>query len=155
MLPSALPTMFDALRALYRDTDALFAGASCDVPTECCRFGITGREPQVTSIELALIEHAIRERGGPIGPKKRALPLSSDGKSERERICPMLDRSGRCSIYRDRPLGCRTFFCSRASLVKAPRRDEIKDLVRRLQDLAARHQVNGDRPRALTAALRP
>jgi Fe-S-cluster containining protein len=147
--------MLDELRALYRDTDALFEGASCDASTECCRFGITGREPQVTSIELALVKHAIRERGGPLGAKKRALPQSSERSPERERICPMLDRSGRCSIYRERPLGCRTFFCSRASLVEPPRRDEIKELVRRLQDLAARHEVNGDKPRVLTAALRP
>ncbi|MET0591706.1 MAG: YkgJ family cysteine cluster protein [Polyangiaceae bacterium] len=145
--------MFDELRALYRDTDALFEGASCDASTECCRFGITGREPQVTSIEIALIEQAIKQRGGPLSVKKRALPLASQGSPDRERICPMLDRSGRCTIYRDRPLGCRTFYCSRASLVKPPTRDEIKDIVRRLQDLAARHEVNGDRPRALTAAI--
>jgi Fe-S-cluster containining protein len=145
--------MFDELHALYRDADALFEGATCDTSTECCRFGITGREPQVTSIEIALIRRAIKRRGGALSEKKRALPLSSDSAQKNERICPMLARDGRCAIYEDRPLGCRTFFCSRASLVQKPARDEIKDLVRRLQELAARHEENGDRPRALSAVV--
>src|ERR1043165_5761472 len=118
--------MLDELRALYRDTDALFDGATCDASTECCRFGITGREPQVTSIEIALVKQAIKERGGPLSAKKRALPLTAVSSPQRERICPLLNQSGRCSIYRDRPLGCRTFFCSRASVVRPPSRDEIK-----------------------------
>lgn len=145
--------MLDELRALYRDVDALYEGARCDVSTECCRFGITGREPQVTSLELALVKHAIKRRGGMISPKKRALPITS-AHSESERVCPLLDRAGHCSIYQDRPLGCRTFYCARAQLVVAPARGELKTMVRRLQDLAARHAPSGDKPRALTAALK-
>jgi Fe-S-cluster containining protein len=146
--------MLEELRALYRDVDALFASASCDASTECCRFGITGREPQVTSIEVALVQYALKQRGGALSPKRRALPLSAEHSPDRERICPLLDRDGRCSIYRDRPLGCRTFFCSRAAIDHPPSRQQIAEFVRRLQDLAARHEPNGDRPRALTAAWR-
>jgi len=149
-----LNAQLDELRALYRETDALFEGASCDASTECCRFGVTGREPQITSIELALLRQAIKRRGGALAPKKRALPLTNEGTAERERICTLLDRSGRCSVYEDRPLGCRTFYCERARLVLRPPRGDVQALVRRLQNLAARHEVDGDRPRALSAALR-
>jgi Fe-S-cluster containining protein len=145
--------MLDELRALYLDADALYEGARCDSSSECCRFGITGREPQVTSIELALVEHAIKRRGGMLTPKKRALPITQGATCARERICPLLDRAGRCSIYEDRPLGCRTFYCERAQLQHAPSRADLRNLVRRLQELAARHAAAGDKPRALSAAL--
>jgi Fe-S-cluster containining protein len=145
--------MLEELRALYRETDALFEGASCDASTECCRFGVTGREPQITSIELALLRRAIGRRGGALAPKKRALPLANNSTTESERTCALLDRSGRCSVYEDRPLGCRTFYCERARLVTRPRRGDVQALVRRLQEIAARHELDGDRPRALSAAL--
>ncbi len=137
------------LVALYREVDALHEGARCDVSTECCRFGITGREPQVTSLELALVQRALRARGGPLKAEKRALPIAGN----REGTCPLLDRQGRCAVYASRPLGCRTFFCSRAVQLREPSRDEQRDWVRRLQALAARHVREGDRPRALRRAL--
>ena len=139
------------LQRLYGEADRLFAGSTCEVSSECCRFGITGREPQVTSLELALVKRALAERGGRLSVQKRALPITDD--SARERICPLLDRGSRCAIYQARPLGCRTFFCSRADHVREPKRAELSALVRRLQDLAARHQRDGERPRALTRAL--
>ena len=145
-------SLLSELEALYAQADAMFAGASCAVSTECCRFGITGREPQVTSIELALVRRALAIRGGPLGPKKRALPLANSGVRD-ERTCPMLDAQGKCSIYRARPLGCRTFFCSRADVPAPPSRRELRDLVRDLQVLASRHRPEGDKARAFTAAL--
>ena len=40
----------------------------------------------------------------------RAWPEARD-----DGACALLDESGlRCSVYADRPFGCRTFFCSRA-----------------------------------------
>lgn len=148
------------LAALYDDVDALYRGATCDGSTECCRFGITGKEPQVTSIELALVTRALRERGGLPSPKRRALPLQNDAASARqgsrathERACPLLVSPGRCAIYGARPLGCRTFFCERASLAQPVDRRALRDSVRRLQELAVRHAPGGDRPRALTRAL--
>jgi Fe-S-cluster containining protein len=139
------------LSSLYAEADRLFEGSTCAQSSECCRFGITGREPQVTSIELTMVRRALAQRGGSLSQHKRALPLSNDG--SRERICPLLDRGSRCAIYQARPLGCRTFFCGRAEHLREPRRAELSALVRKLQDLAARHERDGERPRALTRAL--
>lgn len=140
------------LSALYRDVDTLYDGARCERSTECCRFGITGREPQVTSIELSLLERALARTGSRIpSPKRRALPLTSDAK--RERVCPLLTRSGGCAAYAERPLGCRTFFCHRAEQPYPPSRAELRAIVQRLSSLAARHTPGGDRPRGLSGAL--
>ena len=143
--------LLDELAQLYARVDALYEGWSCPGSTECCRFGVTGRQPYVTSIELSLLRHALARRGGPLAPKRRALPLTADAK--RERICPLLDRSGRCSVYDARPLGCRTFYCDRAEKGPGPERDDLRELVRQLQDLAARHQLGGELSRPLTRAL--
>lgn len=145
-------SLLSELQALYARADDLFAGASCAVSTECCRFGITGREPQVTSLELALVRRALAARGGALQGKKRALPLAQSNVRD-ERTCPMLDTQGKCSIYTARPLGCRTFFCHRADVPAPPSRRELKDLVRDLQLLASRHTREGDKARAFTAAL--
>jgi uncharacterized protein len=150
------------LSALYEDVDALYRGASCDRSTECCRFGVTGREPQVTSIELALVTRALRVRGGQPSKKRRALPLTNESSRARagldaasERACPLLLSPGRCAVYEARPLGCRTFFCERVQLAQPVDRRALRDAVRRLQELAVRHAPGGDRPRALSRALDP
>jgi uncharacterized protein len=93
------------LRDLYRSVDAALEGWSCAASTDCCRFGVTGREPYPTAIEIAELERAISARGGI--PKRRTLPLAN------ERRCTLLDDAGRCIVYASRPLGCRTFFCAR------------------------------------------
>lgn len=157
------------LEAVYQETEDTFLGWTCPASTECCRFGITGREPYVTSIELAGIRRAIAARGGPRAlqalvraepprakepaalavapPERRALaPLA-------ERRCPMLTDAGRCAIYASRPLGCRTYFCDRASAAAPVRHHEVTRLVRKVQDIAARHEPGGDLGRPLTRAL--
>jgi Fe-S-cluster containining protein len=139
------------LARLYDEVDALYAGWSCPGSTECCRFGVTGRQPYVTSIELAAIRRALARRGGALAVKKRALPITSD--EARERICPLLDRGGRCSIYADRPLGCRTFYCDRATRGPRATRAELQEILRRLQELAARHALGGEQARLLVRAL--
>src|SRR4051794_2060303 len=139
------------LEALYREADALYTGAQCELSSECCRFGITGREPQVTSLELALVRRALKARGGALGEKKRALPLTTN--ADKERVCPLLAQGSRCSVYTARPLGCRTFFCSRAQLLEKPSRDALQEVVRRLKTLAAEHATDGERPHALTRVL--
>jgi uncharacterized protein len=149
------------LAAVYRDADQLFAGWTCPASTECCRFGITGREPYVTSIELAAVKKAVASRGGARSWKK-ALPVAAGGtSSERvvlpvvsdERTCPLLDATGRCSIYEARPLGCRTFFCDRAEPLGKVKQKDLNALVRRIQDIAAEHAPGGDQGRPLTRAL--
>jgi Fe-S-cluster containining protein len=146
--------LLDELAELYRETDRGNAGSSCPMSTECCRFGITGREPYVTSIEVLAIERAIARRGGPLSPRRRALPMALA--ADRERICPLLDASGRCSVYESRPFGCRTFFCRRAShAMGEPRRPaEERELVNRLRAIAARHEPGGDAPRPLSKVFR-
>jgi Fe-S-cluster containining protein len=146
-----LDAFLQELVALYERVDALYADWSCPGTTECCRFGITGRQPYVTGIELRLVRHALARRGGPLAARRRALPLHREGPDER--TCPLLDRSGRCAVYAERPLGCRTFFCDRAQRGAGPSREELRELVRELQDLAARHQMGGELARPLTHAL--
>jgi Fe-S-cluster containining protein len=151
------------LAEVYRDADGLHWGWTCPASTECCRFGITGREPYVTSIELAAVRRAIAARGGmrswkraPVVAKdpdaastsRVALPVVTD-----ERTCPLLDASGRCAVYEARPLGCRTFFCERATEGGKVKQRDVNALVRRIQDIAARHEPGGDKGRPLTRAL--
>ena len=139
------------LRALYARVDALYADWSCPSSTECCRFGITGRQPYVTALEALAIRHALARRGGMLSPKRRALPIMFD--AERERVCPLLDRDRRCSVYADRPLGCRTFYCARAERGAGPERSELRELTQTLQRMAAAHRLGGDQARPLTNIL--
>lgn len=150
--------LFEELAAIYRDADLTFSGWSCPGSTECCRFGITGREPYVTSIEIAALLRARAAAGSPLPVQdergvrskgRRALPMAADG----ERRCPMLTPEGRCAVYAWRPLGCRTFYCDRAEPGERVRHREITALVRSIQDLASRHQPGGDQGRALTRVL--
>lgn len=139
------------LQALYARVDALYADWHCPTSTECCRFGITGRQPYVTGIETLAIRRALAQRGGPLSDHKRALPILLS--EERERVCPLLDRKQRCSIYASRPIGCRTYFCGRATRGEGPSRPELREIMRELQDLAARHQLGGDAGRPLLRVL--
>jgi Fe-S-cluster containining protein len=162
--------LLDELVALYGQVDAAFAGHGCPASTECCRFGITGREPYVTSIELALVERAVAKLGGPRALGRSPAPLvastpsasSGGGRGKRrlavvedERVCPLLNASGRCSIYASRPLGCRTYFCERAHHDAPVDRREVNAFVRAIQAIAARHAPEGDRGRPLTRAIAP
>lgn len=149
---SALRVSGDALaelRALYAEVEGLTAGFTCDASTDCCRFGVTGREPYPTAVELALLEHAVRARGGL--PKRRTLPVAG------ERRCALLSDEGRCLAYDARPFGCRTFFCERArgpageDARDLPRR-EIQALARRIADLSARVAPADPGPRPLSRA---
>lgn len=130
--------LLDDLRALYRDVDARYAGTSCEGTTECCRFGRTGREPYVTELEVALIRKAIARRGGPKAlaraasrPPAPLLPVIKN-----EKVCGLLTREGRCSIYAERPFGCRTFFCERATSLHPVAHREMLSFVDRLKSLA-------------------
>jgi hypothetical protein len=142
--PPAEP--FEELEAIYRDADALFAGWSCSASTDCCRFAVTGREPYVTSVEVALLRRALAATGRR-DPGRRALEVVAEGR------CPLLTPEGRCQVYAARPLGCRTFYCGRASPAGPVRHRDVQALVRRVQELAARHEPDGDRGRPLRRAL--
>jgi hypothetical protein len=160
------------LLALYAEADALVAGWTCacsaaakpgePLQVRCCQFGVTGREPYPTAVELAEVRHAMRvagiEPGAPASLRRprapraaRQLPLAD------LRPCPLLSETGRCRIYASRPLGCRTFFCQDAeppygARVRPPR-DEANAIGRRIADLSARFDPRDPHPRALTKSL--
>ena len=138
------PLLLEELRALYADADRLYAGWSCESSTDCCHFGRTGREPYVTTIELALIRDALRRAGR--GRPKRSLPMA-------DRPCELLTSEGRCSIYSARPLGCRTFYCDRATEGESVKHRRVNEMVTRLRELASRYEPRGDLGRPLTRCL--
>lgn len=135
--------LLQELYAVYRDADELFAGWSCPVSTECCRFGLTGLEPYVTSIEYVAVVRAVKKAGGLPMAARKALPLLDRGPRD-QGICRLLDVDGKCSIYEARPFGCRTFFCAHAFEGKKVPHKQVLELVRRIQQIAARHTPGGD-----------
>ncbi len=147
------------LEHVLREVDTSLQGDTCPASTECCRFGITGREPYVTSIEVALVNRAIARRGGPRALGREPPPLSGEPSTDRkdkrrlaladEEPCPLLDAKGRCSVYDARPFGCRTYFCERATRSSTLNQRDINEFVRRIKDIAARHSVGGDQGKPL------
>jgi Fe-S-cluster containining protein len=136
------------LAAIYRRADELSAAAphdGCERCARCCQFGLLGREPYVTSIELAVLCRAWR-RGGRARLARHAEAL---------KICPLLTAESRCAAYADRPLGCRTFWCRQAASERpSVERREVLALVREVKAVAERHQAGGEQGRPLWAALR-
>lgn len=147
--------LLDRLAALYAEVDAAHAGISCPATSECCRFARTDREPFVTGIELAAFLRAVDRRGGSARPTPTPLhkALPSLPVIDQERACPMLDPSGKCSVYADRPLGCRSFFCDRATVLSSVSHAELLDFVRQLKDLAAEFDPSSVEGRPLMRAL--
>jgi hypothetical protein len=159
------PDWMHELRELYARVDALYADWSCPSSSDCCRFGITGRQPFVTALELSAIRHALERRGDAIesqgrpprqtsaieSPRRRGLPVAHD--ASHERVCPLLDHEQRCSVYADRPFGCRSYYCGRAARGDGPAPDELRALLEELQSLAARYEVGGEHARPLLDML--
>lgn len=143
-----------SLRAIYAQVDALLDGWTCESSTDCCRFGVTGREPYPTAVELAEVERGVRARGGL--PKRRSLPtVGASGRDERR--CTLLSDEGKCLVYASRPFGCRTFFCDRASgpagePARSGPKSEIARLGRDIADLSARFDPGNPGPRPLSKA---
>jgi uncharacterized protein len=145
------PARTELLR-VYAEADALAQGASCGgthaataADARCCHFGILGREPYVTAIELMEARHAIAAGGG-LGTPARKLPLAPDPGT-----CPLLSREGRCTIYASRPLGCRTFFCRGHEPQGS--RPTLLALARRIRDLSERAFPRAEGPRPLSCAV--
>lgn len=145
------------LAAIYEEVDARHAGWSCDASTTCCRFGLTGREPYVTGLELLAVRRAVARSGRKLAVelpaarvRRRGLPVADDG----ERRCPLLGQDGRCSIYASRPFGCRTFFCDRASPGDAVPQRDVNAWVARIRVVAAQLGMGAEEGRQLTRSLR-
>lgn len=128
----------ESVRAVYLDLAARPIDRSCELRTDCCRFRITGKVPQLTRGEALVLARGLRASG------RRNLPQRDDGS------CPLLDPlTSRCIAYDHRPFGCRTHFCAPAG-GPLSRRDVI-DLIRRLEDIDA--LLGGDGARAIQGAL--
>ena len=138
--------LFLELHALYAEVDAVLAPYSCDGTTECCRFGITGREPYPTAVEVADVKRAIRKAGITLREPRRTLPIADER-------CPLLNDAGRCRIYASRPFGCRTFFCERVQGPGKLPRTDVQRISRAIADLSARYAPRDPHPRPLTRAL--
>jgi Fe-S-cluster containining protein len=121
------------LRAIYRQADAAYAPFSCPASGECCQLARTQRQPWLWYPEWKLL--ASRH---PLPPRR------TDGG------CPYLDAAGRrCTVYADRPFGCRTFFCER---IRGPARqpaDTVDALLRRLEAVSQRVMPTLMSPRPL------
>lgn len=130
----------EEVRAIYRDLEERPAERDCRARTECCRFRLTGRTPQLTSGEALVAAMGWRAAGRKSIDPAAAAP---DG------ACPFLADSGRCGIYRDRPFGCRTHFCAAAGGMIE--RHRVIDLIRRLE--AVDESLRGDGPKPLPQAV--
>lgn len=113
-----------AALAVLGQADAAMDGWTCPGEADCCRFGQTGREPYLTEAEWQVVAAEVARQGRRL-PRPRA-----------DRVCPFLTADSRCSIYAARPLGCRTYYCHRASGPRVPRA-ALTDLTRRLESLSA------------------
>ncbi|HEV3190510.1 MAG TPA: hypothetical protein VGY54_08440 [Polyangiaceae bacterium] len=144
------------LQALYAETDALLEGWACACTeglshtAPCCDFGVLGREPYPTAVELEEVRHALLASGFSARDHRR-LPLAGHA------LCPLLSAAGRCLVYASRPFGCRTFFCPEArgpcgSPQRVPR-EAINAVGRRIADLSARFAPKDPAPRPLRRAL--
>jgi hypothetical protein len=138
--------LLQELRALYAEADALYASWSCPASADCCHFARTGREPYVTPIELALVEKARARLSSGRRASGRRLPMV-------DRSCALLTAEGRCSIYAERPLGCRTYFCEDALAGDTVRPKDIHSIVARLRDIAAKHRPGGEAGRPFSRCI--
>jgi Fe-S-cluster containining protein len=107
-VPAGLSEKKRAALAVLHEADDALAGWSCDSSTECCRFGVTGKEPWVTEIEWQLVVDEVARSG------RRLDAIAKNVDESEEERCPFLSDAGKCVVYRARPLGCRTFYCERA-----------------------------------------
>lgn len=121
------------LRAIYRQADAAYSPFSCPASGECCQLAKTRRQPWLWYPEWKLL-----------ADRRPLPPPREDGG------CPYLDAAGkRCTVYADRPFGCRTFFCER---IRGPARqpaETVDALLRRLEAVSQRVRPSLTSPRPL------
>jgi len=124
-LPPTETELCNSVQEIYAELEKRPIERDCLRRTECCQFRLTGRTPFLTAAEAVLAARAFRSTG------RSKLPKTEDGS------CPMLDQgSGKCTIYADRPFGCRTHFCAAAGGPYSRR--EVVDLIHRLEDVSSR-----------------
>lgn len=134
-------------RQILAEASRAFSPWSCPSTAECCQLGKTGRPPWLWPTEWTLLLERLKRDLRPL-PAVRA-----DGG------CPFLDPAGlRCTVYEDRPFGCRTFFCHRVKGPSAQPTFETNDLLHQLEGANLEWQEDAE-PRPLpqwhAAALDP
>lgn len=111
-------------RAILVKASAAWAAHGCPGTAECCQLAVTRRPPWLWPSEWKLLEARLARDRRPLPPPR------ADG------ACPFLDAAGtRCTVYEDRPLGCRTFFCARITGPAKLPADETNALLDRLRAL--------------------
>jgi Fe-S-cluster containining protein len=112
----------ETVRVLEK-ASSLYAPFSCGATAECCQLSTTKREPWLWPTEWRVLEDRLQREGRELPP-----PREDGG-------CPFLDAEGmRCTVYTDRPFGCRTFFCHRR---RGPAREPAEKVHALLDTLAA------------------
>lgn len=130
-------------RAVLKQGSAAWARHSCPGTSDCCQLAKTGRPPWLWPSEWKVLEQRLAREKRPVPPAR------ADGG------CPFLDAAGkRCTVYEDRPLGCRTYFCHRIQgPVKLPAQ-ETNSLLERLRALNLAVDDRAE-PRAISDWLSP
>jgi len=129
-----------ALEALYRRADEIWARFRCPGTAECCQLAARGREPWLWGVEW----DALRSAAATLPP-----PRADGG-------CRFLDEAGRrCTAYALRPLGCRTYFCHRATGPGREPVEEMDRLQRRLERIARSLRPDEEGPRPIGAWFDP
>ncbi len=127
-----------ALETLYRQADEAWSGFRCPATAECCQLSKRGHEPWLWGVEWEALRRAVSTLPAP----------RSDGG------CRFLDAEGRrCTVYASRPLGCRTYFCHRATGPGREPAEEMDRLQRRLEAIALDLRPGEEAPRPLSAWL--
>lgn len=133
----------DALVEEVQDGDAPIAcGPGC---TACCYQTVQATIPEAILIALRLADPADPRRGQVLDAAASFQGMSPGARKRTGKPCPLLVE-GRCSIYDDRPLACRSVLSSnaegcRASLLSVlAGRDELPNDY----FLAAQYMIRGD-----------
>jgi Fe-S-cluster containining protein len=128
-------------RAILQKASEAWAGHGCPGTAECCQLAITKREPWLWPSEWKVIEARLKRERRPLPPARE------DG------ACPFLDASGkRCTIYEDRPFGCRTYFCHRITGPAKQPVDQTNALLERLRSANVAADSEAE-PRSILALI--
>lgn len=132
------------VRAIYQEWSSRPIDRNCTGIADCCRFRLVGHTPYLTKGEALVAAKTWRAAG------RKEVVVPADGS------CPFLHpATGKCRIYDGRPFGCRTHFCAAAGGPAA--RNEVRDLIQRLEDIDHRLGGNGgvSLPVAVKVAMNP
>ena len=105
----------------------------CLASGQCCHFERHGHRLYVTGLEAVWCVTNLARRDGP----EASLPAVEAAR--RRGDCPFLLEGRLCGAHRERPLGCRIYFCDR--MATDWQRALYEAIHRRLVDLHERHAI--------------